>query len=908
MTPKEKIEALYGGIAFFYPGLVYGPDAPTNDQDKIEYEGRTVSKKEFLNIVFEFTKTNDINLALKKLLELRETIDEIRPEEQPDRTAPENLEELVEQKEKQKAEEKKQREKRQREQKVKSERVKKEQVQIPVTKEQEKEIVDELQDKVVYAEPKDTTQKVQATPEDEYALKKLTESAIDRTLTTKNRRVFVTKLSEQIVKNAPPEIKEVIPPEQLELSAKQIALDFSERLINKTPVAPPGVFASIADPAANLEKIISSPLAVNQIHEDGVVFTALSERSDFTTRTLLYPVLGENVTSLVYGPAQATYTVTFEPTDKTAYTVNLSELHENATDFQSGPVYQSLNNPLLDIAKDKLFSFGKEKILSKFNILPKGGAFGFISRFSSSGTFDSAISLLARSQTQYVASKISGKIVMALLPTHTRIIVGISNFINFDLGLIPIVSGAAPTTAVTTGILTTKALAAGAAKPVAAKIAGGAVSTAIGKGVTAVAIKLGLSATLAQTLGTVLPIIGHAIGFVLGTLVQKLAGWLKKNPDTAIGVGAAVLVGGLLVQSPVLIIGGAAALAVGGFARGALTVGVVAGGILLFGRRLGKSLAITVGLPIIIMIAITPIIVYFILFIINSGAYMVPPSPPGLNFESPYIRVDKVANPPGPFQNSDLPLTIEYTITITAKKGTLTNIHFSENCQVIKKGAAVNCPSITGGIPQPPDSISPATPFSFKYSVTYAAGTFDDSLVVNSFTVTADAAEARGVKTVGSTSIKIGNPPEDCPNNAWPIEGNGGLNAVTQGPSAPGCTHQNLNNAIDIGVDGATVVAVHSGIVTVGDDSCVGKYIKISSTCGSVPFSSLYGHLGAVTVSTGQKVSVGQAIGINDNTGSCTSGPHLHFEFKTSSIPKVQKPYLIRDIPIGCCTISTCNP
>ncbi len=480
-----------------------------------------------------------------------------------------------------------------------------------------------------------------------------------------------------------------------------------------------------------------------------------------------------------------------------------------------------------------------------------------------------------------------------------------------------IVEGIPRVEAIGEAVITGEKIATTAAGQVAKKGLSTTLGTVVVKGAAALAGKLGLTALSAKLgaligtpiLGPLGTAIGAFVGWIGGKLLEPVFVWAKKHQEDLKILGLIMFGGGILVNSiPIIVIGGLIFVPVA-LKTGFAMAGIAARTTFLFGH-IGASLAITIGAPIIVAIIVFPILVAIILFIINSGAYIVPPSTPGLNFESPYIGVDKTANPPGPFQNSNLPLTIEYTITITAKKGTLTNIHFSESCQVIKKGASVNCPSVTGGIPQPPESISPTTPFSFKYSVTYAAGTFADSLVVNSFTVTADTAEASGVKAVGSASIKIGNPPEDCPNNAWPIEGNGGLNAVTQGPSAPGCTHKNLNNAIDIGVDGATVVAVHSGIVTADENSCEGKYIKISSTCGSVPFSSFYAHLGAVTVSTGQKVSVGQAIGISDNTGSrsCTSGPHLHFSFQTSSIPKVQKPYLIRDIPIGCCSIITCNP
>lgn len=443
-----------------------------------------------------------------------------------------------------------------------------------------------------------------------------------------------------------------------------------------------------------------------------------------------------------------------------------------------------------------------------------------------------------------------------------------------------------------------------------------ALGNAVAKGASNIAARLGFAAASAKIgamVGTgIMPVLGTIVGVVLGALfgkaLEKIVQFIKRHKEDFKIIGIIALGAGVLTQSAGLVLAGTTIIVPGILAGGGL-VGVGAR-IVILGKMVGKSLAVTIATPVIIIVIVLPIIVALILFIINSGAYLVPPSSTGYNFESPYIKVDKVAFPAGPFENTDLPLEIEYTITITAKKGTLTNIRFSDNCQVIKKGSPVDCPSIAKSIPKPPSSISPTTPYTFSYSVKYAAGKYEDSLIVNNFTVIADTAESKDAKGVGSASVKIGDPPEDCPTNAWPIEGQGGLNDVTQGPStAVGCSHHNLDNAIDIGVNGETVVAVHSGVITVGDDSCVGKYVKISSTCGSTAFSTLYGHLGAISVSDGQTVAVGQALGINDNTGSCTTGSHLHFEFQTSgSIPVVQTPYLVRDIPIGCCTRTTCNP
>lgn len=44
---------------------------------------------------------------------------------------------------------------------------------------------------------------------------------------------------------------------------------------------------------------------------------------------------------------------------------------------------------------------------------------------------------------------------------------------------------------------------------------------------------------------------------------------------------------------------------------------------------------------------------------------------------------------------------------------------------------------------------------------------------------------------------------------------------------------------------------------------------------------SLYGHMSSITVQEGQNIGVGQQVGVCGRTGQVT-GPHLHFEIKTS--------------------------
>jgi len=423
-----------------------------------------------------------------------------------------------------------------------------------------------------------------------------------------------------------------------------------------------------------------------------------------------------------------------------------------------------------------------------------------------------------------------------------------------------------------------------------------------------------------QTVASSVPVIGNIIAFVgqfilgkIKDLVSKLKSKEGKENALALLFGLMVI-GGIVLGGPL-----GAALVVGGLVPGLGYMATKAGGVGSLGSSIGSyGQAFMAGVtgvafpsitaPLIISFVSIPVAIAIILFIINSGAYIVPPKTSliaGL-IESPYVGVTKTASPSGPFENSSLPITIEYTIEVVAKKGTLSNIQFEDECRVIIDGNKPSCPNPSSDTPEEPEFISPTSSFSFSYSRTYASPTFEDSLIIDTFTVTADAPEKQGARAATTASVIIGDPPSECP-NGWPAFG-----SLTQGAYAS-FSHRNAE-AIDIGLGtGNTITARHTGVVrSFGDVGPYGKHVEIVSVCDGKEFFSRYAHLSVVSAQTGQLITLGQTVGLSGNTGNST-GPHLHYEFRDSSGPKkypasppyMMTPYVPKDLPRGCS--ETCN-
>lgn len=116
---------------------------------------------------------------------------------------------------------------------------------------------------------------------------------------------------------------------------------------------------------------------------------------------------------------------------------------------------------------------------------------------------------------------------------------------------------------------------------------------------------------------------------------------------------------------------------------------------------------------------------------------------------------------------------------------------------------------------------------------------------------------------------------------AWPLPYKARITSYFGARQAPVAGASTFHRAIDIGVPTGTKVlsAADGYVVTRGYSSVRGNYIMVKHASNLYTF---YQHLNSVAASTGQTVKRGQVIAYSGSTG-IGSGPHLHFEVRTSS-------------------------
>jgi hypothetical protein len=113
----------------------------------------------------------------------------------------------------------------------------------------------------------------------------------------------------------------------------------------------------------------------------------------------------------------------------------------------------------------------------------------------------------------------------------------------------------------------------------------------------------------------------------------------------------------------------------------------------------------------------------------------------------------------------------------------------------------------------------------------------------------------------------------------WPA---GGKITGLVGDPRTGHTHQ----GVDIGAPvGSPVYAAYDGTVSFIDNqitTCGGRTVYLNHEAS---YQSRYLHLSRYVVSPNQRVSQGQLIAYSGDTGTCSQGPHLHFEIRQYGSP-----------------------
>jgi murein DD-endopeptidase MepM/ murein hydrolase activator NlpD len=354
----------------------------------------------------------------------------------------------------------------------------------------------------------------------------------------------------------------------------------------------------------------------------------------------------------------------------------------------------------------------------------------------------------------------------------------------------------------------------------------------------------------------------------------------------AVPTGIAQAAGVLMTGTGVVGLAGESVAAAGGIS------GVASAASTSSSAFIGAITAISLATlaPIAIAVVAVPIIIALMLFLVNATSYVVPPTLTSIveADRNPYISVTKTANPAGNIsptnihneELNDEGLEVEYTITISSKKGRLTNVTITEECEVSKENTnGPTCPKPNPDIPSSPpnNEILPGQAFTFTYIRKYSGKSFYDSAVTDVVTVTANSIDVPNQSESDSAVLCFGNCPVDCPSGS-PIRGS---HPITQGPRGTySHTSYGGHEAIDIGTSSTTMYATHSGKVVYAGwaDGGWGNQVLIQSLCEGNVFTSRYAHMSSVAVGVGQEVIFGQRIGRSGNTGN-SSGPHVHYGF-----------------------------
>lgn len=903
----------------FFPLIYYGGSEGKNYPDVRTWKdaaGNSIQRSKFLNEILATTETESLDEAIGAIKQLeryykenfrnleqnisattlpKEQLEEMSTKAEEARAREEAIKrEVTKQSKLQTQRMQEAAQKRAAAQRVKTtkEEIAKEQKSVQEQIEKNKATERNLENRNVYVKVEEISQG-QLSEEEAKAIKDLRDQA--KANPQKTAEVVTQEIENRIKASAPSDISE----EEVKLVSKQTAYEVVQNLQqDSVPIVEATIVSTLVQNPEAIGTIVPDTALANDVNIIAQKVNGQNLSASELSRTVAKSLFGENFQKAILPNFKVTISTVPGPGFNNVYSLRKLPVQYSKSLEQQSKFLQHLGQFGTDEVKSRLISSAGSWLNSQIAQLPTNS---FLAKAFNNQVVQASLSLFGLgTPVNWVATNTLGRIAVStgFGPAFGWLgeITG-STFFGIAPAAVPVAAEAAGTAALGAGA----AAAAETATEVAAATAAGTAAAAAGATAAGglAGTLAGVMATLGSWGGPLVAALGAAVGWLAGKLIGWIINFLKKHKDSIKLLGLGLIgLGGFLGFWPLSILGVImflGALGLGGLVglSGSLaTVG-------LSSIRFLGSVAIGITVPVVISLLTFPVVVVLILFIINSGAYITPPKLSQFAssvIESPYIDIQKTPNPPGPFQNNQLPLTIEYTITISAKKGSLTNIKISDECNTTKKGSSPTCPTASPGIPKPPSEISPTQPFSFSYKRTFDKPTFEDTLVVDTVSVTADVPEKKGNTAANSASIKIGNPPDQCP-NGWPIDGH---YMITQTPGG-GYSHSAIQ-AMDIASPmGTNVKATHSGIANWVPDPggpYTPGYVEITSNCGGKTFNSLYAHLSSYSIHNGQQVTMGQSIGASGTNGTGGgAGPHLHYEFR--GLP-MSPPYIPKAIPNGC--------
>lgn len=487
----------------------------------------------------------------------------------------------------------------------------------------------ELRNKVIYA-------KIEAPPTEKFDANIQNFIAEAKAHPLEFRNAISNNIKESILSGS---FSDTLSREEISIIADKTANDIVFAINNPSIQTESNYQTAILNSLTKADTVIDSltnNAATKDFLKNGPSEVAFYQNSSQLSRDVLSSY-NQRLAEAVFGPDPQNISVTFYETPSTGYThnINLGEVNKGYTNLvqTQSEFKQQLGSLGQDKAKQFVLGRARSFLDKQVAKLP---AQSLLKGAYNSSLGQKALNLVGLSKTSLFSESLLGN-VLSKIPGASNFIQSVASKIGVDLGFLTISTTSALIEApplISTGISTTSTVATRGAGTSLKSIAGRALVKIAPK----LAAKLGIGAAAGAAVGTAT---GAGSGFlaglvtgpgaiitaIIGALIGLIKAFWPKIKEFfntyGVGIGAVLLGGGFITGSPILIATGAPILI--------FTVPVV-GGLKAATAKLGgllkivlAALVIHIGKPVLITVLCVPVVVAFILLVINSGAYVTPP-------------------------------------------------------------------------------------------------------------------------------------------------------------------------------------------------------------------------------------------------------------------------------------------